>query len=485
MDHRRFLPIDHKWRENKSFNGIVERRSPPKKLSGVEILAQVKDLEGMKFGKRVKLPKRDDNWKKKSIFFELPYWSTLLLRHNLDVMHIEKNVCDNILGTLLDIEGKSKDNIKARHDFKRVKIMKHLAPKLMNGKWHIPPAPYTLSRTQKEKVCKFLECIKVPDGYSSNISKCINLDKRKIWGLKTHDCHVLMEQLLPLAIWGVSLPKVYEVIVKMSTFFRDLCSKILKVKDLDTLERQISITLCEMEKIFLPSFFDVMVHLCVHLATEAKLGGPVQYRWMYPIERLLRKLKCYVRNKSRPEGSIAEGYIIEECMLFCSKYLHDIETRFNQPDRNTDEEDNDYQGLSIFAPIGIPLGKAKLRSLTKEELTQVREYVLKNCDEAQEYLNEYEDGTFDKNLVDWFRDRVMDLLGEGHDDQVVKDLRTFALGPLEGVKCFNGYVGNGFRFHTKETERKRVNQNSGVMVKGIVGAREDDYFGILTDIIEA
>ncbi|WCJ25500.1 hypothetical protein M5689_007379 [Euphorbia peplus] len=50
-----------------------------------------------------------------------------------------------------------------------------------------------------------------------------------------------------------------------------------------------------------------MVHLAVHLATEAKLAGPVQYRWMYPIERFLRKLKCYVRNKSRPEGSIAEG----------------------------------------------------------------------------------------------------------------------------------------------------------------------------------
>ena len=90
MDNRLFLPHDHKWRSNKSFNGRVERRAPPKQLSGTEILAEVKDLEGMKFGKNIKLPKRDDNWKKRSIFFELPYWSTLLIRHNLDVMHIEK-----------------------------------------------------------------------------------------------------------------------------------------------------------------------------------------------------------------------------------------------------------------------------------------------------------------------------------------------------------------------------------------------------------
>ena len=48
--------------------------------------------------------------------FDLPYWSTHLLRHNLDVMHREKNVCDNIIGTLLDIKGKSKDNLKARKD---------------------------------------------------------------------------------------------------------------------------------------------------------------------------------------------------------------------------------------------------------------------------------------------------------------------------------------------------------------------------------
>ena len=165
--------------------------------------------------------------------------------------------------------------------------MQHLAPSLKDGKWHIPPALYTLSKAQKEKVCKFLETMKVPDGYSSNIAKCINLDKHKIYGLKSHDCHVLMEQLLPLAIRGVSQSKVYEVILKLSTFFKDLCSKTLKVKDLENLEREIVIILCEMEKIFLPSFFTVMVHLCLHLATEAKIGGPVQYRWMYPIERYL------------------------------------------------------------------------------------------------------------------------------------------------------------------------------------------------------
>ncbi|KAL2937941.1 D-amino-acid oxidase, partial [Bienertia sinuspersici] len=52
---------------------------------------------------------------------------------------------------------------------------------------------------------------------------------------------------------------------------------------------------------------------------------------------------------------------------------------------------------------------------------------------------------------------------------VVKDLQTLALGPLKGVQCFNRIVGNGFRFHPRDIEMIRVHQNSGVMVKGIVG----------------
>ncbi|KAM0937164.1 hypothetical protein DsansV1_C26g0196301 [Dioscorea sansibarensis] len=77
-----------------------------------------------------------------------------------------------------------------------------------------------------------------------------------------------------------------------------------------------------------------MVHLPIHLAWEAKVGGLVNYRWMYSVERYMHKLKGYVRNKSRPEGSIAEGYIAEECLTFCSRYLHGIETKFNHPHRN-------------------------------------------------------------------------------------------------------------------------------------------------------
>lgn len=59
-------------------------------------------------------------WKKRSIFFDLPYWKGNLLQHNLDVMHIEKNVVDNIIDTLLNIDNKSKDNLQARLHLKEI-----------------------------------------------------------------------------------------------------------------------------------------------------------------------------------------------------------------------------------------------------------------------------------------------------------------------------------------------------------------------------
>ena len=55
-------------------------------------------------------------YKKRSIFFDLEYWEHLLVRHQLDVMHIEKNVCESIYGTLLHQPGKTKDGINARKD---------------------------------------------------------------------------------------------------------------------------------------------------------------------------------------------------------------------------------------------------------------------------------------------------------------------------------------------------------------------------------
>ena len=94
-----------------------------------------------------------------------------------------------------------------------------------------------------------------------------------------------MQWLVPLAFRDLLPTNVWNVLTELSQFFRDLCAFKLHVDDVLRLEKNIVEILCKMERIFPPAFFNVMEHLPVHLPRELKLGGPVQYRWMYDYER--------------------------------------------------------------------------------------------------------------------------------------------------------------------------------------------------------
>jgi hypothetical protein len=61
----------------------------------------------------------------------------------------------------------------------------------------MPHARYTLSKEQKKAFCDFLREVKFSDGFASNISRCLNVDGTKVHGLKTHDCHILLQRILP------------------------------------------------------------------------------------------------------------------------------------------------------------------------------------------------------------------------------------------------------------------------------------------------
>ncbi|BBG99454.1 hypothetical protein Prudu_009154, partial [Prunus dulcis] len=229
----------------------------------------------------------------------LPYWSKLKLRHNLDVMHVEKNVFDTLVGTILDIEGKTKDTIKARLDLERMGIRRGLWMNRDSDKARRDLAFFSMKPNDKKEFLKFVSSVKFPDGYASNIARCVNVDGGKFTGLKSHDCH--------------------------------------------------------FEMIFPPAFFTSMMHVMVHLPEEALLAGPVNYRWMYPIERLLGELKKSVRNRAKPEGSIIEAWVQYESLTFCGMYLKDVETAFNRPQRNNDGGMR-KEKLSVFAQSARPFG---------------------------------------------------------------------------------------------------------------------------------
>lgn len=291
IGHRAYLPENHPWRKDKKFNGMPEFGKKSLELPVEKVMSQLKRLRPVEFGNGSRRHKRSRNstelnWTKKSILWDLSYVESLLMRHNFDVMHIEKNVCESLYGTMLSIDGKNKDTNKARDDLKQ----RGIRPKLHlqideNGSVVKPRAAYTLDPQQIEGFYEFLKSIRYPDGYAANISRCVTSKNGKLLGMKSHDCHVLIQRLLPIGMRGFVNEEICTTLFELGNFFQELCSKKIRRSDMEKWEERVVLILCKLEKIFPPAFFDVMVHLIVHLSREAMIAGPVQYRWMYPIER--------------------------------------------------------------------------------------------------------------------------------------------------------------------------------------------------------
>ncbi|KAI9080768.1 hypothetical protein K1719_037281 [Acacia pycnantha] len=166
-------------------------------------------------------------------------------------------------------------------------------------------------------------------------------------------------------------------------FFREICAFELNVEKLRHLEASMPITLCKLEMVFPPSLFDSMEYLPFHLAYEAKVGGLQQYRWMYPF---LRILKHKITNPMYVEGSIVEAYLVEEASKFASYYYPpEMISRWRGVPRNDDGGDTSAQ-KSIFNFPGRVVRK-HWRSTLEGRNKQVAEwYILKNCEEAAQYL---------------------------------------------------------------------------------------------------
>ncbi|GKU96446.1 hypothetical protein SLEP1_g9679 [Rubroshorea leprosula] len=174
---------------------------------------------------------------------------------------------------------------------------------------------------------------------------------KRLFGMKSHDCHVFMQRLIPVAFRGLLPSAIWGSLTDISNFVRSLCSLVIKVTEMHKWEAKIVEIICKLEIIFPPAFFDSMEHLAIHLPYEARVGGPVQFRWMYPFERRMRKRKSTIGNKNHVEASIVEAFILYEISHFCSRYFgDDVETSWNQPLRNYGGIGTNVPGTTINSP---------------------------------------------------------------------------------------------------------------------------------------
>ena len=90
---------------------------------------------------------------------------------------------------------------------------------------------------------------------------------------------------------------------------------------LDQLQRDIFETLVRHEMHFSLTYFDISVHLLVHLVDQIRALGPMYLHQMFPFKRLMKVFRRYVRNRFRLEGGMVEGWSMEEAIEFCTYYL--------------------------------------------------------------------------------------------------------------------------------------------------------------------
>ncbi|XP_074374509.1 uncharacterized protein LOC141714912 [Apium graveolens] len=342
--------------------------------------------------------KSNSPFKKKSIFFDLPYWKHNVSRHNLDVMHIEKNVCDKVLGTLLNIAGKQKDHIAARLDLQELGIRKVLHPVLSSDGKHleIRAAIFDMTNEEKDLFCSVLKNAKLPYGSASNISR---------------------------------------------------------------------------EEIF-------------------ETGGCSPF---YQIRGLLKR--------SKPEGCIAEGYLAEECLIFCSRFLGG-----HGGSKITKAAKFESFPEKVEFPIGSRRNKdGKAVNLVEVEWMAIHRYILFNCGnkEIDSLIEEHRiliEGQAKSKRYNREREHSEDfwkwMKGEvGKKDNISKELEVLAMGPNQSAKKYSGYVLNGYRFHTKYRDAKCTIQNSGVFLTALTTsfasskdqnplAGDVNYYGAIEEIFE-
>nr|AAU43925.1 putative polyprotein [Oryza sativa Japonica Group] len=428
-------------KKGKHFEHKADHRTKPKHRSGKTVFAMVKDLKVV-FGKgpgSQHIESEDGHaamWKKNSIFWELPYWEFLDVRHAIDVMHLTKNLCVNLLG-FLGVYGKSKDTLEARNDLKHMEQRGDLHPEPKEkGSHYLSPASYTLSKAEKE-----------------------------------------------IVIRGILPDNVRATITKICAFMNAISQKVIDPDRLEALQNEVVQCLVSFELIFPPSFFNIMTHLLCHLVKEIRILGPMYLHNMFPFERYMGVLKKYVRNRARPEASIAKGYGTEEVIEFCVEFIEDLR------------------------PIGVPesrhegrlrgkgtLGRKAITTVDNNLFRKAHFTVLQHSSLVAPYIEEHlalvrarnigkSDAWITRHHIDtfpaWLRQHLMG------NESINQQLAFLARGPSGSIATFQGYEINGYTFYTRAQHMKSTNQNSAVRVDAMGhDGTTATYYGAIEDIWE-
>jgi hypothetical protein len=267
------------------------------------------------------------------------------------MMHIEKNVAASLFKTFSNCKGTKADGIRVRNALAELKMHRELHA-IRNGedrngnpKFMYAPAPWVWTPSEYERVISTIRSIRTPTGYGSSFMYKFTEDK-KITGMKIHDWHNMLHDILPIVICGTLIPQIRKIIYRLSSLFRWMWGKEIKEIEIEEKKQEAIEILCLIEIHLPPIVLDGQFHQIIHLVPEVEYVGPVSFRWMYFLERYMKEIKSWVRQKAHPEGSMAEGYIVSEAMHYLTEYVQRLDK--NAPQLWTAEED--ISGSSVVLP---------------------------------------------------------------------------------------------------------------------------------------
>jgi hypothetical protein len=129
-------------------------------------------------------------------------------------MYVEKNVCESLLGTLLNTDGKTRDHGHACANLKKMEIRLELWLDDSIKGMELPTSCITILKHEKNKFCGFLKNVKVPFGYPTNVSRLILFPYLKVApDMKSHDYHVLLTHMIAVGIQNILPVNVREAIM--------------------------------------------------------------------------------------------------------------------------------------------------------------------------------------------------------------------------------------------------------------------------------
>lgn len=162
-------------------------------------------------------------------------------------MHIKRNISDNIVKHMFG----EKDTPTMRRDLEEVVHQSATNPRralwLIETASHLikPKAPYVFNDSERASFLNLVSHKKLPSEYSSTLIK--HLGEKKLSGLKSHDHHVLLQQILPAAIRHSLKKGPGDAIIKVGNCFKRICAKAVRTADIPALRSYVVETVCLLE----------------------------------------------------------------------------------------------------------------------------------------------------------------------------------------------------------------------------------------------